>query len=79
MTMAKISQGHILAWSVPVPPLEEQIAITAYLDEVVSRINTLEAEAERAIALFKERRSALITAAVTGQIDVRGLVKEEAA
>ncbi|MDH4406653.1 MAG: hypothetical protein QE276_11690 [Cyanobium sp. D14.bin.5] len=34
------------------------------------------AKASEAIALLKERRSALISAAVTGQIDVRGLVSE---
>jgi type I restriction enzyme S subunit len=36
----------------------------------------LEAESQRTISLLQERRSALISAAVTGQIDVRGLVPE---
>ncbi len=36
----------------------------------------LETEAQQAISLLQERRSALISAAVTGQIDVRGLVAE---
>lgn len=39
----------------------------------VERFDTLTAEALRAIALLQERRSALISAAVTGKIDVRGL------
>jgi type I restriction enzyme, S subunit len=56
-----------------VPPLEEQRAIAAYLGEQVGRIDALIAEAERLIELSRERRSALITAAVTGQIDVRSV------
>lgn len=55
----------------PYPPLEEQLAIARYLDEQTSRIDTLIAKTEEHIALAKERRSALITAAVTGQFDVR--------
>lgn len=56
------------------PPLDEQRRIVAYLDEQASKIDTLIAETERFIELSRERRSALITAAVTGQIDVRGEV-----
>jgi len=59
---------------VPVPPLDEQRRIAAYLDEQTSKIDTLIAETERFIELARERRSALITAAVTGQIDVRAEV-----
>lgn len=53
------------------PPLAEQRAIVAHLDVETARIDTLIAETERFIELSRERRSALITAAVTGQIDVR--------
>lgn len=53
------------------PALEEQQRIVAYLDEQTSKVDTLIAETERFIELARERRSALITAAVTGQIDVR--------
>jgi type I restriction enzyme S subunit len=56
---------------VVVPPLDEQRRIAAYLDEQNAKIDTLIAETERFIELARERRSALITAAVTGQIDVR--------
>lgn len=59
---------------VAVPPLDEQRRIAAYLDEQNARIDTLIAETERFIELSRERRSALITAAVTGQVDVRGEV-----
>ena len=54
-----------------VPPHPEQIQIAAFLDRETANIDTLTAEAQRAIALLQERRTALISAAVTGQIDVR--------
>lgn len=53
------------------PPIYEQRRIAAYLDQQTEKIDTMIAETERFIDLSKERRSALITAAVTGQIDVR--------
>jgi type I restriction enzyme S subunit len=53
------------------PPVEEQRKIVAYLGQQTENIDTLIAETERFIGLSKERRAALITAAVTGQIDVR--------
>ena len=74
MSMAKISHGHIKAWMVAVPPVNEQSAIAAFLDSETAKLDALTAEAQRAIDLLKERRTALISAAVTGKIDVRGLV-----
>ncbi|CAM5791633.1 restriction endonuclease subunit S [Rhizobacter fulvus] len=53
------------------PPIEEQADIVNYLDSEIAKLDKLSAEAERVVALLKERRSALIAAAVTGQIDVR--------
>ena len=53
------------------PSLDEQRRIAAYLDEQTSKIDELILETERFIELSRERRAALITAAVTGQIDVR--------
>ncbi|MDP7707360.1 restriction endonuclease subunit S [Mycobacterium sp. TY815] len=50
--------------------LDEQRRIAAQLDDQTSRIDTLIAETARFIELARERQSALITAAVTGQIDV---------
>ena len=61
------------------PPISEQPDIVAFLDEKTSEIDILIQEAARAITLLKERRAALISAAVTGKIDVRGLVEREAA
>ncbi|KQZ77583.1 hypothetical protein ASD55_06820 [Rhodanobacter sp. Root561] len=53
------------------PTRNEQISIVEYLDSMLGRLDALRDEAERAIELFKERRSALIASAVTGKIDVR--------
>ena len=53
------------------PPQQEQQAILDYTSLVTAQFNTLTAEAQRAIDLLQERRTALISAAVTGQIDVR--------
>ena len=53
------------------PPVEEQLRIVSHLEEVLSRYAGLESEAAKGIELMKERRSALISAAVTGKIDVR--------
>lgn len=57
----------------PNPPLPEQTQITAFLDSELAKFDTLTAEAQHAIDLLQERRTALISAAVTGQIDVRQL------
>lgn len=56
---------------VPVPPIREQEAISSFLDEVTTRIDDLVRHAETLIDRLREKRQALITAAVTGQIDVR--------
>jgi type I restriction enzyme S subunit len=61
------------------PPLEEQQVIAGRLDAISRYTEILVAEAKHAISLLQERRAALITAAVTGQIDVRHLVGAAAA
>ena len=60
-----------------IPPAEEQAQILNYLDEETRRYEQLVATALKQVALLQERRSALISAAVTGQIDVRGLATGE--
>ena len=55
----------------PYPSESEQREIVGYLLVELERFDTLTAEAQRAIDLLQERRTALISAAVTGQIDVR--------
>lgn len=62
---------------IPFPPIEEQLTIAGYLDEQESSIRTLVEKSITSISLLKEHRQALITAAVTGKIDVRGLVTDE--
>ncbi|MDE0669780.1 MAG: restriction endonuclease subunit S [Acidimicrobiia bacterium] len=54
----------------PLPPIEEQVNIIAALSDVLSYSDTLVKSAKRTIDLLKERRAALISEAVTGQIDV---------
>ena len=71
MTMAKVSQGHIKAWKVVLPEMVEQIAIVEYLDKRLTEIDNLIDKANSAIQLMQERRTALISATVTGKIDVR--------
>jgi type I restriction enzyme S subunit len=59
------------------PPRDEQAEILGHLDRLTLKYQSLIAEAAKQVTLLQERRSALISAAVTGQIDVRGLVQEE--
>lgn len=56
---------------ISLPPSQEQAEILRYIAEQQDKSDALVREAERAIALLRERRAALITAAVTGRIDVR--------
>ena len=56
---------------ITLPPLSEQQVIVQYLDRETARIDTLIAKAQEFIAVLREHRTALIAAAVTGQIDVR--------
>ena len=72
-THKTIYQPTAAAFRIPVPPVDEQRRVTAYLDVQTGKTDTLIDETERFIELSKERRAALITAAVTGQIDVRGM------
>jgi type I restriction enzyme S subunit len=64
---------------VVIPPFQEQLEIAEHVEREGYRFGELTAEAQRAIDLLQERRTALISAAVTGKIDVRGLVESEAA
>lgn len=64
--------------TLPWPSLEEQVEIAQYLDGQVRAIGKIQELTESSLNLLKERRSALISAAVTGQIDVRGFVEVQA-
>lgn len=70
-SMVNISQSVILDLAVAMPSLAEQQEILAQIDKITSRVDQVITQTERSIELLKEHRSALVTAAVTGQIDVR--------
>lgn len=61
---------------IPVPPVAEQLAIADFLGREASRINALIGRVNEAMDLLNEYRTALISAAVTGKIDVRGLRRD---
>ena len=70
-TKAAITCEMLKAMPVVHPPLNEQQAVADFLEHALSNLDRLVQEALRGISLLREYRSALITAAVTGQIDVR--------
>ena len=74
-----VSGEQVEACLIAVPPLFEQRQIVKCLNLKVKAHNSLMAEAETGIALLQKRRAALISAAVTGKIDVRGLTAAPAA
>ena len=66
-----VSSEQVQSCIFVLPPVAEQTVITKFLDAELLKFDTLTAEAQRAIDLLQDRRTALISAAVTGQIDVR--------
>ena len=76
-SMKKIGQGTIREFVICLPPLDEQREIGAFINALTAKLDALTTEAERAIELLQERRTALISAAVTGKIDVRGWAAAE--
>jgi len=75
-SMQNISQSFLMGLPIALPGLDEQEAFQNAIANECCLIDELVAEGSRCIQLLQERRSALISAAVTGQIDVRGLVPE---
>ena len=73
-TKVQLSLGDVANLLVTVPALHEQEDLVHFLDREITNFDALTAEAQRAICLLQERRTALISAAVTGQIDVRAAV-----
>ena len=78
-TLKTIGMPDVKTLATPVPPISEQKEIVDYVAKAVSRLEEMSTKTQTAIELLQERRSALISAAVTGQIDVRGLVPEAVA
>ncbi len=66
-----ITKTAVLGFPVAVPPIREQIQIATFLNDETVKIDALIAESQTGTALLQERRAALISAAVTGKIDVR--------
>lgn len=66
----------IKALAVPLPPISEQDAIADYLDREATKTDRMVEKVEEAIERLREVRAALITAAVTGTIDVRGITEQ---
>ena len=73
-TINQLTVGNLKDMTVPVPPGEEQATMAAFLDGETARIDALVAKIREAIERLNELRTALISAAVTGKIDVRGEV-----
>ena len=71
-TIQNISMGQVRSCKVAWPSRDERNHIATFLDHETARIDALMQEGESVINLLQERRSALISAAVTGKIDVRG-------
>ena len=70
-TAIGIKASHIKASLITIPPIIEQRAIAAFLDRETAQIDSLVAKVREVIDRLKELRTALISAAVTGKIDVR--------
>jgi type I restriction enzyme S subunit len=76
VSVPHISAEQIQEFVIPVPPLSEQLNIAEAARATSRAFAELTTQASMAIDLLQERRSALISAAVTGKIDVRGLVPQ---
>ena len=70
-TMTTIDQDNLTTINVVVPPRNEQVLIDSYLDRQLMKIDQADSLAKESMKLYIERRKALISATVTGKIDVR--------
>ena len=78
-TAPHVNLSSIINFAIVNPPLHEQHDVSKFLETTTGQMDGLVATAERTITLLQERRSTLISAAVTGQIDVRNYASEGAA
>ncbi len=66
-----IAKSSITRFKIALPPIEEQKIILIYIDKITTKIDNLITKSTKAIDLLKEKRTALVSSAVTGKIDVR--------
>ncbi len=71
-TQLNLNTDTVGSIKIGLPPLPEQAAIAAYLDKETAKLDALVGKVEEAVERLQEYRTALITAAVTGKIDVYG-------
>ena len=76
--VGNLNVNDLRIYKLVIPSLNEQQEIVKFISGQVSRVDRLIDEAEKAVALIQERRTALISAAVTGKIDVRDWVAPQA-
>lgn len=79
ITRASLSQDLLRNMPVPLPPMREQQTIANHLENLDARISEISDRTKSGIILLAEKRAALITAAVTGQIDVIAYARHEGA
>ena len=72
VSVPHISPEQILNFQIPLPPTQEQRLICEYINAETSKDSSLIEQSNISVRLLQERRAALISAAVTGKIDVRG-------
>jgi type I restriction enzyme S subunit len=71
--MPRTSWEKLAEYRMQIPPIATQRAIADYLDRETARIDALVERIDRQVALLQERRQALITAAVTGELEIPGV------
>ena len=77
-TMPNLNEALLGSLPIAVPPLEEQRALLSELTQSKAILGLLAIKTERSIELLREHRTALITAAVTGKVDLRGVAQRTA-
>lgn len=70
-TINQLTTGNLLNMEIPLPPSKERDEIISFLNLALPKLDELLVSTREVIALSRERRTALISAAVTGKIDVR--------
>ena len=76
--LKRVPDGFTATFPTPWPPPSERQAIVKSLASQSEAFDALRSNTEQTITLLQERRAALISAAVTGKIDVRGLAPQQA-